>query len=183
MKTYELEQYLNDKEMVEEKIQALIKEKVIKLDSSEGEVKGHIAKAGHNLDFVRAISPLDYSDWAVTACYYACYYACYHAALALILTKNYSSKNHLATLLVLIKEFYKKGLDKEDIEVLSSFLDYHDILFYVESKNKREDAAYSTKTRFDKSEVEQLRIKAALFVSKIRLILKNTYQLNKQVGG
>jgi len=57
--------------------------------------------------------------------------------------------------------------------MLSQLLDYQDVLFYVESKNKREDATYSTKTKFDKPEVEQLRIKAALFVSKIKSILKN----------
>ncbi|HLC74916.1 MAG TPA: hypothetical protein VJH88_03605 [Candidatus Nanoarchaeia archaeon] len=49
-----------------------------------------------------------------------CYY---HAALALILTREYSSKNHLATLCVLIKEFYRKELSKEDIEVLGEFVD------------------------------------------------------------
>ena len=95
-----------------------------------------------------------------------CYYTCYHAALALIQTKGYTSKNHLATLCVIIKEFYRKELTKEDIEILSNFMDYEDILFYVETKNKREDATYSTKTLFDKKEIERLRIQAALFVNK-----------------
>ena len=60
---------------------------------------------------------------------------------------------------------------KEDIEILSNLLDYQDVLFYVESKNKREDATYSTKTKFGKQEVEQLRIKSNLFVAKIKNIL------------
>ena len=92
-------------------------------------------------------------------------------ALALIQTKGYTSKNHLATLCILIKEFYKKELSKEDIELLFSFLDYEDILFYVETKNKREDATYSTKTLFDKKDVEKLRIQATMFVNKIKDIL------------
>jgi uncharacterized protein (UPF0332 family) len=91
--------------------------------------------------------------------------------LALIMTKGYSSKNHLATLCVLIKDFYKKDLTKEDIETLSNLLDYQDVLFYVESKNKREDATYSTKIKFSRQEVEQLRIKSNLFVAKIKNIL------------
>ena len=54
-------------------------------------------------------------------------------------------------------------------------LDYQDVLFYVESKNKREDAIYSTKTKFEKQEVEQLRIKTVLFVNKIKSILKDSF--------
>jgi len=73
---------------------------------------------------------------------------------------------------VIIKEFYKKELTKEDLEILSNFLDYEDVLFYVEIKNKREDATYSTKTLFDKKEVERLRIQATMFVNKIKDILK-----------
>ena len=87
------------------------------------------------------------------------------------MTKGYASKNHLATLCVLIKEFYQKDLTKEDIETLSNLLDYQDVLFYAESKNKREDATYSTKIRFSKQDVEQLRIKSSLFIAKIKTIL------------
>jgi uncharacterized protein (UPF0332 family) len=82
----------------------------------------------------------------------------------------------MATLCVLIKEFYKKELTQEDIQILSHFLDYQDVLFYVESKNKREDATYSTKTRFTKQEVEALKIKASLFISKIKSILDEKNQ-------
>jgi len=89
----------------------------------------------------------------------------------LIQTKGYTSKNHLATLCIIIKEFYKKGLAKEDVETLSNFLDYEDVLLYIESKNKREDATYSTKTLFDKKDVEKLRIQATMFVNKIKDIL------------
>ena len=58
--------------------------------------------------------------------------------------------------------------------MLSKFLDYHDIMFYVESKNKREDATYSTRLLFDKKEVEDARLKAVLFVNKIKGILLET---------
>lgn len=56
------------------------------------------------------------------------------------------------------------------------FIDYQDILFYVESKNKREDATYSTKTKFGKKEVEQIRLKAILLVSKLKSILEGTHE-------
>ena len=73
--------------------------------------------------------------------------------------------------MALIKEFYNNGLNKEDIESLARLLDYQDILFYVESINKREDASYSTKTKYTQQEVEQLRIKATMFISKVKDIL------------
>jgi len=168
MKEYDLNKLVANPDLVDEKIKDFFDKKVIqsgKLDP--GEIKGHLLKAEYNLRFVNDNIKLQYFDWAITGCYYASY----HAALALILTKGYSSKNHLATLCILIKEFYQKGLSREDLEILSNFLDYQDVLFYVESKNKREDATYSTKTKFERKEIEQLRIKAVLFVSKIKYIL------------
>lgn len=75
---------------------------------------------------------------------------------------------------ILIKEFYKKGIDKEDLEMFDSlFLDYQDLTFYVESKNKREDATYSSKRFYEKSVVENLRIKAVLFVNKVKGMIEN----------
>ncbi len=168
MKQYDLNKYLNDVDLIEEKINEFIEKEIIKIEKpNKEEIKGHLLKSEHNLKFVKDNMNLNYLDWAITGCYYASY----HSAIALILTKDYSSKNHLATLLIIIKEFYNKGLDREDIQTLSNFLDYQDILFYVESKNKREDATYSTKTKYTKQEVEQLRIKAAFFVSKIKTML------------
>ena len=140
---------------------------MFKQEVDKEEIKGHILKAENNLRFVATIAENKFFDWALTGCYYTCY----HAALALIQSKGYTSKNHLATLCIIIKEFYKKELTKEDIEIFSNFLDYEDILFYIETKNKREDATYSTKTLFDKKEVEKLRILATMFVNKIKDIL------------
>ena len=169
MKEYELNKLLTDKDLVEERIKEFQEQKILKKQKIDiNEIQGHLLKADNNLRFVSENIRLGFYDWAITGCYYSCY----HAALALILTKGYSSKDHLATLCILIKDFYKKGLSQEDIQILSRLLDYQDVLFYVESKNKREDATYSTKIKFDKSESEQLRIKATLFVSKIKSILK-----------
>jgi uncharacterized protein (UPF0332 family) len=168
MKEYDLQKLINNSELVKEKIKNLKGKKLLfKQDVDKEEIEGHILKAEHNLRFIAEIANKKYFDWALTGCYYTCY----HAALALIQTKGYTSKNHLATLCVIIKEFYKKELNKEDIEMLSNFLDYQDVLFYVDSKNKREDATYSTKTLFDKKEVEKLRIQATLFVNKIKDII------------
>lgn len=168
MNLYELNLYLNDEEKLNKKIKELIQQETIKRQNlDENEVKGHIMKSEHNLKFVTDNIKLKYYDWAISGCYYASY----HSALALILTKNYSSKNHLATLLILIKEFYKKGLSKQEIEDLAKMLDYQDILYYVESKDKREKATYTTRTTYQKKEIEELKLKSSLFVSKIKNML------------
>lgn len=167
MKEYDLKMLLNNESIVDERIKEFLGTSVLKEQSIDlEEIQGHVLKAENNLRFVAENIKLGFYDWVIAGCYYASY----HAALALILTKGFSSKNHLATLCVLIKEFYRKELNKEDIELLSDFIDYQDLLFYVESKNKREDATYSTKTKFEKKDVEQLRMKAVLLVSKFKLI-------------
>jgi uncharacterized protein (UPF0332 family) len=170
MREFELDKYIEDSNLLEKKINDFLQSKIITIKNKDlYEIKGHQEKANHNLQFINDIMDLDYLDWAITGCYYASY----HAAIALILTKNYFSKNHLATLLLLIREFYQNGIDKKDIETLQELLDYQDILFDVESKNKREDATYSTKTRYSKKEVLQLRMKSALFVAKVVNLIEN----------
>ena len=170
MNLHELNTYLDNKEKLNTKVNELIQQNIIKQqEPDKDEVKGHILKSEHNLKFVTDNIKLKYFDWAITGCYYASY----HSALALILTKNYASKNHLATLLILIKEFYKKGLEKEEIEDFAKLLDYQDILFYVESKEKREKATYTTKIDYEQKEVEEIKLKSSLFVSKIKSILNN----------
>ena len=65
-------------------------------------VQGHLEKADHNLKFTRQAMKLEeYNDWALVSAYYAIY----HAALALCALKGHSTKDHQATLLLLIKEF------------------------------------------------------------------------------
>ena len=53
------------------------------------------------------------------------------------------------------------------------FLDYQDLLFYVDSKSKREQASYSSGYKYDKKEVEELRLKTINFVNKVKTILEN----------
>ncbi len=160
-----LNKLLEDKQFLNQRIEYYKDEKILSKSNSKHEVIGHLEKARHNLEFLNEIkSP--YNDWILVACYYASY----HAALALILTKGYYSKNHDATLCILIKEFYKKELSKEDIELLNMF-DADDLLFYVESKHKREEASYSTKIKFESKEVNQIKLKTKFFINKVEMII------------
>lgn len=134
-------------------------------------VGGHLEKADHNLKFTKAILGLkEFNDWAVVGAYYSIY----QASLALCALKGYSTKDHNATLLVLIKEFYHNGLEKEEIETIGNIgIEKEDVLHYAEAKSERKNAAYSTKIIFDKSEVEMLRIKAISFVNKAKEIIES----------
>src|SRR3989344_2839758 len=156
MKEFDLNKLLDNEVIVDETINKFIEDNIIRKQNADtDEIKGHIEKSENNLKFVKDNLSLGYNDWGITGCYYASY----HMVLALIMTKGYTSKNHLATLCILIKEFYKKGIEKEDLEMIDNlFVDYHDLLFYVESKNKREDATYSSKKRYDKKMADELRL-------------------------
>lgn len=99
MKEYDLNKLLNDESLVETLIQRFMKEGILMKQREDiYEIKGHISKAEHNLRFVVENVKLDFIDWAITGCYYASY----HAALSLLMKRGYSSKNHLATLCILI---------------------------------------------------------------------------------
>ena len=163
----ELKRLLEDKEYLERRILFYQKNNILFQSDSKYEIKGHLEKARHNLSFLKEIKS-EYNDWMLVACYYAAY----HAALALILSRGYFSKNHDATLCILIKEFYTTELSKEDILLLNLF-DAQELLFYVESKQKREEASYSTKTKFDIQEVNSLKLKTTFFINKAQKIIES----------
>lgn len=135
-------------------------------------IEGHLKKADHNLKFVKSTVDLkEFNDWAIVSAYYAIY----HASLSLCALKGYSTKDHNATLLTLIREYYKNGLEKHDIEVIgNTILEKEEALYYVEAKTKRRKASYSTEISFAKQEVELLRLKAISFVNKAKEIIESS---------
>lgn len=152
-----------------------MKSRRIKLEMETKDlVKGHIEKAEHNLKFVSKTRNLrEFNDWAIVSAYYAIY----HASLALCSLKGYSTKNHLATLLILVKEFYQNGLAREEIELINkTTVGKEEILYYTEAKSKRNKASYSTNHLFNENEVESLQKKAIKFVNKAKEIIEqDTY--------
>jgi len=134
----------------------------------ETKVQGHTEKAAHNLKFTENTLQQGYTDWALVGCYYSAY----HIALALILRKGLKSENHDATLCALIKYYYRKELTAQELAMLNSlYLDDHDILFYVQSKQERKNASYSSEREFSKAKVNDIILKTRLFVKKCRDIL------------
>lgn len=172
MNEKQLKRLLDNPQIVNEKIDFYIKKKLLfKQEFDEAEMKGHIEKAEHNSNFIQDTLKQDYTDWAIVGCYYASY----HIALALLLKKGFTSKNHDATLCILIKDYYQKGLSRDDIELINKvYLDNNDILFYVQSRQEREKASYSSQIAFDKKLVSDLRLKTLLFVNKGKEIIEKS---------
>lgn len=167
--------WLENEERREADFQKYLKKRKIKTETEKKElVKGHLEKADHNLKFVKSTMELkEFNDWAIVSAYYSIY----HASLALCALKGYSTKDHFATLLIIIKEFYNKGLSKEEIETVGrTTIEKEEVLYYIEAKTKRTKASYSTQKIFDKNEAESLRLKAIDFVNKAKGII-DSYNL------
>ena len=162
----------DDEKKLENDFNKYLKSKKIKIESEKEElVKGHLDKADHNLKFVKSTLELEeFNDWAIVSAYYSIY----HASLALCALKGFSTKDHSATLLILIKEFYNKELSKEEIELINdSAIEKEHILYYIKLRKERSKASYSTKINFTEEEAESLRLKAIEFVNKVKEIIED----------
>src|SRR3989344_1520989 len=151
--------WLENEERRQKDFEKYSKSKKIKTETEIQElIQGHVKKADHNLKFVKTTLELkEFNDWVVVSAYYAIY----HASLALCALKGYSTKDHLATLLILVKEFYQKQLNKEEIEMVGrTTIEKEEVLYYIEAKNQRSKASYSTNILFDEEEAENLQKKA-----------------------
>jgi len=163
-----LNKILKDKQFLNKRLKFYEKKEILIKKYSHYEIKGHLEKSRHNLELVSEMRN-KFNDWIIVICYYAAY----HSALALILTKGYFSKNHDATICKLVQEFYKKELSKEEIKYLNLF-NIDEILFYIESKNKREEASYSTKIIFENNLIKNIKINTISFVNKVEEIINKS---------
>lgn len=162
MNEYQLNQLMSSEKEVELRLEKY-KSSISLTNPVVEEIKGHLDKAEHNLIFASKIGK-NFSDWLTVVCYYLLY----HMALALILKKGFFSKNHEATLCLLIKE-YHNNLTLDDINLLNNcFFDKEDVLFYASTKENRKNASYSTKFDFiDKN----ILLKTRLLFNKMKNIL------------
>lgn len=164
------ELWVEDKARRDKDFLTYLKSKKVKKEEETKElIRGHLEKTDHNLKFVQKTLDLqEFNDWAIVSAYYAIY----HASLALCALRGYSTKDHLATLLILIREFYQKELNKEDLKMVNtSGIEKEHLLYYVEAKKERTKASYSTQMLFNAEEAEQLRKKAIAFVNKVKEIV------------
>jgi uncharacterized protein (UPF0332 family) len=91
--------------------------------------------------------------------------------LTLITNKNYSSKNHYATILILIKEY---SITKDEAKLLNELsINKEDAELYTNLKDDRHDASYATDIKFSPEIIADYENKALGFINKAEeLILK-----------
>lgn len=130
-------------------------------------IKSHIKKARHNLEFFKLNKDHhNFNDWLIVTLYYSLY----HCALALLVNKNYSSKNHYATILILIKEY---SITKDEVKLLNELsISKEDAELYTDLKRDRHDASYATETKFNQETIENYENKVLDFINKTEEILE-----------
>ena len=157
----------SDKDFLEKEIKFFESKKQIrKITENKELVKSHLKKARHNLKFFKLNKERnEFNDWLIVALYYSLY----HSALALITNKKYYSKNHYATILLLIKEY---RIDKEDIELINELsIDKEDAELYTSLKDERHQASNSTETLFSKNKIIEYEDKVLEFINKTEEIV------------
>lgn len=163
-----IDRLFSDSEIIEKEIDFFISKKQLKKIGTNLElVKSHIKKAKHNLEFFKLNKQKSsFNDWLIVMLYYTLY----HCALALIINKNYSSKNHYATILILIKEYGISKAEASLIEELS--INKREAELYTELKQDRHDASYSTGTKFKDNLIKSYEDKVIDFIQKTEELLK-----------
>src|SRR3989344_9481485 len=156
-----------DKEYLEKEINFFMTKKQIKkTDNNQELVNSHLKKARHNLEFYKLNKEhKKFNDWLIVVLYYSLY----HSALALIINKNYSSKNHYATILILIKEY---SITRDEAKLLDELsINKEDAELYTNLKDDRHDASYATNIRFSEETIDTYETKVLDFVNKTEELL------------
>lgn len=163
-----IKRLFEDKEYLEKEIKFFIIKKHIKIINKNSElVQSHLKKARHNLAFYKLNkSQSQFNDWLIVTLYYNLY----HCALALITNKNYTSKNHYATILILIKEY---SITKQEAELINELsISKEDAELYTILKVDRHDASYQTNIRFDKQRIVDYENQILNFINKTEELIK-----------
>jgi len=163
-----IDKLFSDKKYLSKEILFFKTKKQIRIIKENKElVKSHIKKARHNLEFFKLNKDYHkFNDWLIVTLYYSLY----HCALALLVNKNYSSKNHYATILILIKEY---PVTKDEVKLLNELsINKEDAELYTDLKRDRHDASYSTKTKFDQETIKDYENKVLDFINKTEEILE-----------
>lgn len=144
------------------------KKQIRKIEENKQLVKSHIKKARHNLEFFRLNEKQNrFNDWLIVILYYSLY----HCALALITNKNYSSKNHYATILILIKEY---SITRDEARLLDDLsINKDDAELYTNLKDDRHDASYATMIRFNQETIIDYESKVLDFINKAEEIISS----------
>ena len=163
-----IDKLFSDTEYLEKEMHFFITKKQLKKTSNNPElVKSHLKKARHNLEFYKLNKAhTNFNDWSIVTLYYSLY----HSALALITHKNYSSKNHYATILVLIKEY---AITRDEARLLNELsINKEDAELYTDLKDDRHDASYATNIKFSQETINDYENKVLDFINKTEELIQ-----------
>lgn len=163
-----IDKLFSDKPFLEKEILFFIAKKHIRrIDKNDDLVNSHFRKARHNLEFYKLNKQYQkFNDWLIVALYYALY----HSALALITNRQYTSKNHYATILILIKEY---AIAKNEVELLNRLsINKEDAELYTYLKDDRHDASYATSIKFDRETINDYENQVIDFINKAEELVR-----------
>ena len=162
-----LDKIFSDEKYLEKELNFFINKKHIKtITKNEKLIKAHIKKAKHNLKFYnKNKNEHEFEDWLIVILYYTLY----HCALALITNKEKMSKNHYATILILIKEY---NINKKEAKLIYELsINKEDAELYTRLKEDRHNASYTTNTPFNKLKLKQYETEIYEFINKTEEII------------
>ena len=163
-----IDKLFSDREYLEKEIHFFVAKKQLKkIDNNPELITSHLKKARHNLEFYKLNKEhTKFNDWLIVTLYYSLY----HSALALITNKSYSSKNHYATILILIKEY---TITKNEARLLDELsISKEDAELYTNLKDDRHDASYATNIRFSQETIKAYENQVLDFVNKTEELIR-----------
>ena len=162
-----IDKLFEDEEFLNKELNFFLRKKhIIVIDKNIDLTRSFLEKAKHNLEFYKGNKQKEkFNDWLIVILYYSLY----HTALALITNKQYSSKNHYATILLLIKEY---GITKEEAELLNNLsINKQDAELYTNLKRDRHQASYTTDKLFKRETILYYEMQVIGFMQKAEEIL------------
>ena len=164
-----IDKLFSDKEYLEKEINFFVTKKQIKkIENNKELVNAHVKKSRHNLEFYKLNKEYTkFNDWLIVTLYYSLY----RSALALITNRNYSSKNHYATILILIQEY---AITKDEARLLDELsINKEDAELYTNLKDDRHDASYATNIKFSQEIIKDYENQVLDFVNKTEELMQN----------
>lgn len=166
----DIDKLFSDNKFLKQEINFFINKKQLRIAENNPElVFSHFKKARHNLEFFKINKEHQkFNDWLIVTLYYSLY----HCALALITNKNYSSKNHYATILILIKEY---SITKDEAKLINELsINKEDAELYTNLKDDRHSASYATEVKFNQEIISKYEEQVLDFINKAEEIILNT---------
>ena len=130
------------------------------------EAENHIQKALHNLEAVEYNIKGGFSDWAVSAAFYAMY----HSLLTVLYKLGYESRNQECTINT-VDYFIRTRKIKLDLKYIT-MIRRADELMGSDAKALREEFQYGTEIEVDDEILENMRNNAKEFVEAVRIVFE-----------